>query len=90
MSNYIYVFQGSGARLCTAVFSSMDKAEAWIKKYGLSGLLTKYPLNEGVYDWAIENHYFTPKNEQQKTPVFIQKFSSASLEHFHYESGERE
>ena len=57
------------------------------KDEGLSGTLTCYPVDTGVYDWALQNSFFKPKNEEQQAAKFIQKFSSASQEHFHYEDG---
>ena len=44
----------------------------WIKKYALSGVLSKMPVNQSVYDWAVETGMFTPKSEYQQTPKFIQ------------------
>jgi hypothetical protein len=85
---HIWVFHGSGARFCSAVFSSKFLAEEWIRSNALSGMLTLYPINKSVYDWAIENGTFSPKKEHQTTPDFIQQFSSASQEHYHYENGE--
>ena len=51
-------------------------------------LCTRYPLGEGIYDFAIRKAYFTPKKEYQFSPKFISKFSCASLEHYHYEFDE--
>jgi len=88
MTDWIWIFHGEGAMLSTAVFTDFEKAEEWIKKYSLSGVLTKMPLNQSVYDWAVEKEMFTPKTEFHKKPGFIQQFTSASLEHFHYKKGE--
>ena len=66
------------------VFESKEKAETIIKKHKLKGTLTKYPVNELVYDWAIENKYFNPKDEKQKTSEFIGNFSTAYQDHYHY------
>jgi hypothetical protein len=74
-------------RLCSGVFETKEIAESWIKKHGLSGVLTKYPLDVGVFDWAIENGLFKPKNEKHLSPDFIGSFTSASQEHYHYENG---
>ena len=52
----------------------------------LSGILNLYPLNQSVYEWAVTNKYFTPKSSKESSPEFIQKFSSASQEHFYYEN----
>lgn len=80
----VWVFNGAGATFPSAVFSSLEAAEAWIKLHGLKGTLTAYPLDESAYDWAIRMGYFKPKSAAHRSPEFIQKFSSASQEHFHY------
>ena len=65
-----------------------EEAEWWILKHRLSGVLTEYLLNVGVYDWAIENELFRPQNNKENSAEFIGGFSSASQKHFHYEDGE--
>jgi hypothetical protein len=52
-SQFGWVFNGGGGRFPSGVFSTREKAEAWINQHGLSGVLTKYPLDEGAWDWAI-------------------------------------
>lgn len=47
-------------------FSSVSKAEEWIKKHKLSGVLTAYPLNDGVYDWAISHDFLVFKKKIKK------------------------
>ncbi|HEY4289738.1 MAG TPA: hypothetical protein VGN00_21705 [Puia sp.] len=85
---YLFLFNSAGdSKFCGGVFSTREKAEQWILRYKLSGILTKYPLDMGVYDWAIENHKFNPKKEIHFQPDFIGGFSSATQEHYHYESG---
>ncbi len=84
---YIYIFNGNGSSLPNAVFSSLKKAETWIKLHKLSGILAKYPINISVFDWAIDHQYFAPKNEFQQNAKKIQTFTSAYLEHYHYEDG---
>ncbi|THU39221.1 hypothetical protein FAM09_11950 [Niastella caeni] len=86
MLEAVYVFQGG--RLCSGVFSTKEKAEEWIKKYALTGMLTVYPIDESAYDWAIRMGYFKVKKEKESTPEFIGGFSSGSQEHFHYKNGE--
>jgi hypothetical protein len=41
-----------------------------------------------VYDWAIAEGHWAPKQEHRRRSQFIQRFSSAYLEHYHYEAGE--
>jgi hypothetical protein len=83
----IYVFMGESAQFPSGAFMSFDLAKEWIEKYTLSGVLTKMPIDIGIYDWAISMEYFEPKREYQKEGKFIQKFTSASLEHWHFENG---
>jgi hypothetical protein len=82
----VWVFNGS-ADLPAAVFTTRELVEAWIAKHGLSGVLTKYPLDVGVYEWAIGCGAFKPKRPDQSGAQFIGRFSSASLEHYHYRDG---
>ena len=85
--NYIWAFKGEMGQFPSGLFYDFNKAENWIINEKLTGVLTKYPIDIPVYDWAIENKLFTPKKEEHKTPYFIGKFSCASMEHEHYEKG---
>ena len=86
---FVYVFQSAGARFPGGTFRSLETAEEWIGKNKLLGLLTAYPLDIGVLEWAKEKGFFTPKKEHHNTPKFIGGFTSASMEHYHYENGEK-
>lgn len=83
----VWVFNGPKTRFPSGVFSSKARAEAWILERRLSGTLTKYPLDQGVYDWAVAQGAFSPKRDEQRTAGFIGSFSSAAQEHEHYEQG---
>ena len=83
----VWVFCGPSAQFPSGVFSSKENAEEWIAKHSLTGTLTVYPIDTGVYDWAIQKGFFNPKEDKHRTPKFIQQFSSASQEHYHYEDG---
>ena len=50
----VWVFVGEGARFPSGVFASVVEAEAWIGLHGLTGVLTEYPVGEGVYDVAVQ------------------------------------
>ncbi|MBI1281300.1 MAG: hypothetical protein GC179_24445 [Anaerolineaceae bacterium] len=89
MIDEVWLFNGTNAQFPSGIFSSRERAEEWIQKHRLSGILTKYPVDISVYDWAIENGLFRVKDEEKKTANFIQRFSSASQEHYHYENGEQ-
>ncbi len=85
----VWVFHGGGARLSSAVFTSIEKAETWISKNTYSGMLTEYPLDIGIYDWAVQAEFYSPKKGEEKPKSFAQNFSSASQNHCHYENGQR-
>ncbi|MBX7103688.1 MAG: hypothetical protein K1X57_06380 [Gemmataceae bacterium] len=82
----VWVFNGGG-NFPAAVFTTRELAEAWIAGHKLTGVLTKYPVDVGVYEWAIECGAFEPKRSDQSEPRFIGRFSSASMEHYHYTAG---
>jgi hypothetical protein len=84
---WVWVFHGDGGNSCSAIFSDRSKAEVYIKKYALSGLLEKMPIDKSVYDLVIETGRFKPKKDSQSSSIFIQSFSSAYLEHYHYDNG---
>ena len=87
-TNQIWVFMGIGATHPCAVFSTKETAEEWIRQWNVSGTVTAYPLDQSVYDWAIAKQYFVAKFPSQSEPAFVQRFSSAYAEHYHYEDGE--
>ena len=45
------MFNSEKAKFAGAVFSSLPKARKWISSHKLSGLLTAYPIDIGVYNW---------------------------------------
>jgi hypothetical protein len=85
-TSMVWVFNGGGA-FPSGVFTTQELAEIWIKRNRLTGTLTAYPLDVGIYDWTVEKGYFKPKRDDQKTPGFIGRFSSAWQQHYHYEDG---
>jgi hypothetical protein len=79
----VWVFNGTKANFPSGVFTSRENAEEWITEHNLDGTLTLYPLDQSAYDHAIANGWFNPKSPHQKLPDFIQRFTSASQEHYH-------
>lgn len=73
--------------MASGVFSTREQAELWIRRHGLTGLLTSYPLDEGLYDWAVTHTPFRPRRADQTTPGFIGRFTSAYRPHEHYREG---
>ena len=86
--NFVWVFTSPRAQFPAGAFTQREAAEQWIRKYDLSGTLTAYPLDVGAFDWAVSVGHFTPQRDDQRSAEFIQRFSSASLEHYHYEHGD--
>jgi len=84
----VWVFNGARSNFPSAVFTVRELAEAWIAKHQLTGTLTRYPLDQGAFEWALERGYFKPKRSDQQTPEFIGRFSAANQEHYHYEDGQ--
>ena len=86
----VWVFTGPRALFPAGVFSTKELAEIWIRQHALSGTLTRYPLDDGAYDWATKGGFFTPSKPEHHSAAFIERFSAASQEHYHYESGLRD
>jgi hypothetical protein len=87
--DFVWVFNGARASFPSGIFTDLDRAERWIGEHGLTGTLTAYPLDTGVYEWAIAKGVFRPRKPQDASPEFIGRFTSASMEHHHYEDGRR-
>jgi hypothetical protein len=85
----VWIFSGEGAAFPGGVFSSLESAESWIHTHQLSGVLTAYPVDIGVYEWALARGTFRVTKDKHAMPSFIGGFSSAYLEHYHYKAGQR-
>lgn len=75
----VWVFNAPSKTFSGGVFTDIDEAEKWIAKHKLTGVLTKYPLNKGALDLAIENNAIDMKpeklSEKIKNPSFIGGFT---------------
>ena len=83
----VWVFNGVQSQFPNGVFGTKEVAERWIKNNHLTGTLTQYPLNVGMYEYAIHNKLFTPEKPEHSTALFIGKFSGGGIDHCHYEDG---
>jgi len=92
--NSIWIFIGEGGRFPSSAFTEKEAAESWIAKHNLSGMLSAMPVNQGLFEWAVENDALSMKpdilEKKRKDPAFIGTCTTASLEHYHYENGIRE
>lgn len=84
----IWVFSGARKQFPGGVFTKKEIAELWVTKNRLTGTLTRYPVDVGVYEWAIEMGMFRPRKPHESEAEFIGNFSHAGMEHYHYEDGE--
>lgn len=89
LTNGVWVFNGINSKFPSAIFSSVQFAESWIKENSLTGILTFYPLDISAYEWHIQNNWFIPEKEMHKSSEFIGKFSGGQY-HFHYKDGMKE
>lgn len=87
-SDRVFIFNSNKSCFSSAVFSSFPLANIWIEKNALSGVLTEYPLNQGSYDWAVEQGYFKVKSPIDRAPVFIGSFISTYQKRWHFIDGE--
>jgi hypothetical protein len=71
----------------SGIFLTKALAEEWIRRHSLTGTLTQYPLNVGMYEFSINTGSFSPRKPHQTTADFIGRFSGGGLDHFHYENG---
>ena len=85
---HVWIFNGTGAQFPAGAFTSRGLAEEWIRTRRLSGVLTAYPLDEGVFDWARRQNLVTGRaRERGNDPAFVGAFSTATQEHYHYKDG---
>ena len=80
----MWVLNCGGSFPC-GVFETKEAAEDIIKKYKLTGVLTQYPVNMLVIDWAIENNCLS---ESARTTEDAGTYATAYQKHYHYENGE--
>ena len=83
----VWVFTGESAQFPAGVFSARSLAEEWISRRRLTGILTEYPLDTGVFDWALVNGHFLPKRPEHEESKFIGRFTSGRLCHLHFQDG---
>lgn len=83
----VWIFNGARSIFPSGVFSNREIAEEWVRRHALTGTLTQYPVDVGMYEHAIASKTFTPRKPDHSTSEFIGKFSGGGLNHFHYEDG---
>lgn len=86
----VWVFMSDRSRFPGGIFTTREVAEQWIREHRLDGTLTRYAVDQGVYDWAIAGGLFVPSQAKHTRPEFIGGFTTASMEHYHYVDGKTE
>jgi len=80
---FVFIFNGNKGHFPSGVFTTKEKADAWISKYKLEGTLTQYPVDISAYDWSVDNDFFSPSKIQHRSPDFMANFSPGRY-HWHY------
>jgi hypothetical protein len=83
----VWIFLGDRAHWPSGVFSSREAAVEWIAEHHLTGMITEYPVDVGVYDWAVAAGAFRPTRPQHSSSVFIGGFTTAAQVHEHFTDG---
>jgi hypothetical protein len=83
----VWIFLGDRAKRPSGVFSSREAAVRWIAEHHLTGMITEYPVDVGVYDWAVGRGSFRPGKPQHSSPDFIGGFTTAVQNHGHFTDG---
>ncbi len=85
----VWVFNGIQSPFPSGVFSRAELADEWIGRNRLTGTLSEYPVDIGMYDYAISMCHFEPRKPEHTTPLFIGKFSGGGIGHIHYKDGKK-
>jgi hypothetical protein len=83
---YVWVFHGEHAQFASGVFADQDAALAWAAAHELSGVLTRYPVGVGCYDYAVAQNRFVPSKPHHGTPEHVARFSPGGP-HIHLRDG---
>lgn len=67
-------------------FSTAEEAERWIAEHGLSGVLTRYPVGMGAYEYSRE---VLGASFPVGDAATIANYVSGRQKHHHYEDGAR-
>jgi hypothetical protein len=50
-------------------------------------MITEYPADVGLYDWAVAKGSFRPSKPRHSSADFIGGFTTAAQDHRHYTDG---
>ena len=82
INTIIYGYLWEKEQSCpTGVFSSYEQAVRWIEKHKLVGYLGEFPIDVGVYDWAMQLDYY---KRNTRLNFDRQNFATGLLNHYHF------
>ena len=84
---FVWLFQAVPGAGAGGVFRSLESASAWILRHRLTGLLTQYPLDYGVFDYIVEKGWIKRTKPHLDTPEFMGGYCG-NLHHYHCEDGQ--
>jgi hypothetical protein len=84
---WIFLSDSDSGRWPSGVFSSREAAIRWISEHRLTGMITEYPVDVGVYDWAVASGSFRPDKTKHSSSEFIGGFTTAAQVHEHFSDG---
>lgn len=79
----VWVFHPSADSFPCGVWSSREKAEAWIRSVGAEGALSAYVLDEPAYESSVRLGLFSPRTAEHESTEFRSTFTTAVV-HIHY------
>lgn len=87
----VWIFHSDDAKSVhpCGVWTSREKAEAWIKRVDAAGILSAYVLDESAYDSNVRLDLLKLTKPERLTPEFHRRFTTA-VDHEHYHRGETE
>lgn len=80
---YCWVFHGQSVGNASAIFSTFIKASEWCQENRVSGILSKYPIDIALYDWAASKHGF----KRHVSDAGKEDFTEGGQQHIHFEQG---
>jgi hypothetical protein len=84
----VWIFHGEGAHFAAGVFLSERDGLKWANRWGVTGILTEYPVGDGCYDIAVRDGHFRPTKPHHGTPDHVAKFSPGWTRHVHIDPGQ--
>ena len=84
----VYVFRGIRSQFAGAVFSSLDRARAWIRTHEVSGMVTAYDVDDPAFDkQELDPAKMSLTPEERPSKYDPERFCDGS-QHWHFYLGQ--